>query len=82
MEMLPKRCSLHSGRSDGWTWVLAKCLVLCDLCYFHILSGHVNISVTAEAEENHELCGNQIAVTPARGQSDTVVKSVLVKVSI
>ncbi|KAJ6658288.1 hypothetical protein lerEdw1_020560 [Lerista edwardsae] len=41
--------------------------------------GHVNISVIAEAEENHELCGNQISVTPAQGRSDKVVKSVLVK---
>ncbi|XP_066468774.1 alpha-2-macroglobulin-like protein 1 [Tiliqua scincoides] len=41
--------------------------------------GHVNVSVTAEAEENHDLCGNQISVTPARGRSDTVVKSLLVK---
>lgn len=44
--------------------------------------GLVNISVTAEAEENHELCGNQISVTPTRGQSDMVVKSLLVKVSM
>ncbi|XP_053226653.1 alpha-2-macroglobulin-like protein 1 isoform X2 [Podarcis raffonei] len=41
--------------------------------------GHVNLSVTAEAEEKHELCGNKISTTPARGRSDTVVKSLLVK---
>ncbi|XP_060124957.1 alpha-2-macroglobulin-like protein 1 [Zootoca vivipara] len=41
--------------------------------------GHVNLSVTAEAEETHELCGNKISTTPARGQSDTIVKTLLVK---
>ncbi|XP_033028841.1 alpha-2-macroglobulin-like protein 1 [Lacerta agilis] len=41
--------------------------------------GHVNLSVTAEAEETHELCGNKISTTPARGRSDTVVKALLVK---
>ncbi|XP_053154513.1 alpha-2-macroglobulin-like protein 1 isoform X4 [Hemicordylus capensis] len=41
--------------------------------------GHVNLSVTTEAEETHELCGNKISVTPPRGRSDTVVKSLLVK---
>ncbi|XP_053226684.1 alpha-2-macroglobulin-like protein 1 [Podarcis raffonei] len=41
--------------------------------------GHVNLSVTAEAEETHELCGNKISTTPARGRSDTVIKSLLVK---
>nr|XP_034997143.1 alpha-2-macroglobulin-like protein 1 [Zootoca vivipara] len=41
--------------------------------------GHVKLSVTAEAEETHELCGNKISTTPARGQSDTIVKTLLVK---
>ncbi|XP_063150596.1 alpha-2-macroglobulin-like protein 1 [Candoia aspera] len=41
--------------------------------------GRVNISVSSEAEETQELCGNKISVTPARGRSDTVIKSLLVK---
>ncbi|XP_061439274.1 alpha-2-macroglobulin-like protein 1 isoform X4 [Rhineura floridana] len=41
--------------------------------------GHVNFSITAEAEETHHLCGNKISTTPARGRSDTVVKALLVK---
>uniref|UniRef100_A0ACB8ETZ3 Uncharacterized protein n=1 Tax=Sphaerodactylus townsendi TaxID=933632 RepID=A0ACB8ETZ3_9SAUR len=41
--------------------------------------GRVNLSVTAEAEETQELCGNRISVTPAHGRSDTVIKSLLVK---
>ncbi|XP_077202032.1 alpha-2-macroglobulin-like protein 1 [Paroedura picta] len=41
--------------------------------------GHVNLSVTTEAEETQELCGNRIAMTPARGRSDTVIKPLLVK---
>ncbi|XP_062975138.1 alpha-2-macroglobulin-like protein 1 [Elgaria multicarinata webbii] len=41
--------------------------------------GQVNLSVTTEAEETQELCGNQISVAPARGRSDTVVKALLVK---
>ncbi|XP_042311607.1 alpha-2-macroglobulin-like protein 1 [Sceloporus undulatus] len=41
--------------------------------------GHVNFSITAEAEETQELCGNRISVTPTRGRSDTVIKSLLVK---
>ncbi|XP_013916339.1 PREDICTED: alpha-2-macroglobulin-like protein 1 [Thamnophis sirtalis] len=41
--------------------------------------GHVNISVRSEAEETQALCGNKISVTPTRGRSDTVIKSLLVK---
>ncbi|XP_077202330.1 alpha-2-macroglobulin-like protein 1 isoform X2 [Paroedura picta] len=41
--------------------------------------GHVNLSVTTEAAETQELCGNRIAMTPTHGRSDTVIKSLLVK---
>ncbi|KAJ7316367.1 hypothetical protein JRQ81_002529 [Phrynocephalus forsythii] len=41
--------------------------------------GHVSLSVMAEAEESQELCGNKISVTPTRGRSDTVNKSLFVK---
>uniref|UniRef100_A0ABM5FQT5 Alpha-2-macroglobulin-like protein 1 isoform X1 n=1 Tax=Pogona vitticeps TaxID=103695 RepID=A0ABM5FQT5_9SAUR len=41
--------------------------------------GHVKLSVTAEAMASQELCGNKVSVIPKRGQSDTVIKSLLVK---
>ncbi|XP_074852369.1 alpha-2-macroglobulin-like protein 1 [Carettochelys insculpta] len=41
--------------------------------------GKVNVSVSTEAQETHELCGNQIAVTPPRGQTDTVIRTLRVK---
>ncbi|KAL8202318.1 UNVERIFIED_CONTAM: hypothetical protein K2H54_010145 [Gekko kuhli] len=41
--------------------------------------GHVNVSVTVEAQETQESCDNRISVTPPRGRSDTVIKSLLVK---
>ncbi|XP_026569065.1 alpha-2-macroglobulin-like protein 1 [Pseudonaja textilis] len=41
--------------------------------------GHVNISVRSEVEETQALCGNKISVIPTHGQSDTVIKSLLVK---
>ncbi|XP_062827460.1 alpha-2-macroglobulin-like protein 1 isoform X2 [Anolis carolinensis] len=41
--------------------------------------GEVKFSITAEAEKTQELCGNKISVIPPRGQSDTVIKSLLVK---
>ncbi|KAL8202401.1 UNVERIFIED_CONTAM: hypothetical protein K2H54_013100, partial [Gekko kuhli] len=41
--------------------------------------GHVSFSVTTEAQETQELCGNKLSVTPPRGRSDTVVKPLLVK---
>uniref|UniRef100_A0ABM5FQT1 Alpha-2-macroglobulin-like protein 1 isoform X1 n=2 Tax=Pogona vitticeps TaxID=103695 RepID=A0ABM5FQT1_9SAUR len=41
--------------------------------------GQVNLSVTVEAMETQDLCGNEISTTPTQGRSDTVIKSVLVK---
>ncbi|XP_053896163.1 alpha-2-macroglobulin-like protein 1 [Malaclemys terrapin pileata] len=41
--------------------------------------GKVNVTVSTEALESHDLCGNEITVTPPRGQTDTVIKSLLVK---
>ncbi|XP_077202031.1 alpha-2-macroglobulin-like protein 1 [Paroedura picta] len=41
--------------------------------------GRINLSVTTEAEETQELCGNRIAMMPAHGHSDTVIKPLLVK---
>ncbi|XP_007055680.2 alpha-2-macroglobulin-like protein 1 [Chelonia mydas] len=41
--------------------------------------GKVNVTVSTEALESHELCGNEIAVTPPRGRTDTVIQALLVK---
>lgn len=46
-----------------------------------LLAGKVNITVSSVAEDSHDLCDNQVAVTPLRGKTDTVIKSLLVKVS-
>uniref|UniRef100_A0A8C3GE18 Alpha-2-macroglobulin-like protein 1 n=1 Tax=Cairina moschata TaxID=8855 RepID=A0A8C3GE18_CAIMO len=41
--------------------------------------GKVNITVSSVAEDSHNLCDNQVAVTPLRGKTDTVTKPLLVK---
>ncbi|XP_019337854.1 alpha-2-macroglobulin-like protein 1 isoform X5 [Alligator mississippiensis] len=42
----------------------------------------VNLTVSSQAESAHDLCDNKIAVTPVRGDTDTVIKSLLVKDSL
>ncbi|KAM9277694.1 alpha-2-macroglobulin-like protein 1 [Cariama cristata] len=41
--------------------------------------GKVNVTVSSVAEDSHDLCDNRIAVTPAQGGKDTVIKPLLVK---
>ncbi|KAM8819938.1 alpha-2-macroglobulin-like protein 1 [Eudromia elegans] len=41
--------------------------------------GKVNVTVSSVAQDAHDLCGNRITVTPLRGETDTVVKLLLVK---
>ncbi|XP_008940883.1 PREDICTED: alpha-2-macroglobulin-like protein 1, partial [Merops nubicus] len=41
--------------------------------------GQVNVTVSSVAEESHSLCGNRVAVTPSQGETDTVIKPLLVK---
>ncbi|XP_067387062.1 alpha-2-macroglobulin-like protein 1 [Emydura macquarii macquarii] len=41
--------------------------------------GKVNVTVSTKAEETPELCGNEIIVIPPLGQTDTVIKPLLVK---
>ncbi|XP_014421040.2 pregnancy zone protein [Camelus ferus] len=43
------------------------------------LLGKVNFTVTAEALQSQELCGNEVPHVPALGQKDTVVKPLLVE---
>ncbi|XP_066564885.1 alpha-2-macroglobulin isoform X2 [Amia ocellicauda] len=41
--------------------------------------GQVNISVSAEALQTEDLCGNEVATVPERGRIDTVIQSLLVE---
>ncbi|XP_004451443.2 pregnancy zone protein [Dasypus novemcinctus] len=41
--------------------------------------GNVNISVSAEAQQSLEPCGNEIAMVPEIGRKDTVIKTLLVE---
>ncbi|XP_071618085.1 alpha-2-macroglobulin-like protein 1 isoform X1 [Heliangelus exortis] len=41
--------------------------------------GKVNVTVSCMAEDSNSLCGNRIAVKPLKGESDTVIKPLLVK---
>uniref|UniRef100_A0A671E1W3 Alpha-2-macroglobulin n=1 Tax=Rhinolophus ferrumequinum TaxID=59479 RepID=A0A671E1W3_RHIFE len=41
--------------------------------------GNVNFTVSAEALESQELCGNEMAVVPSYGKKDTIIKPLLVE---
>ncbi|XP_074796491.1 alpha-2-macroglobulin-like protein 1 [Natator depressus] len=41
--------------------------------------GEVNFTVSTEALHTEELCGNELAVVPAQGRKDTVIKPLLVQ---
>ncbi|XP_067398974.1 alpha-2-macroglobulin-like protein 1, partial [Emydura macquarii macquarii] len=41
--------------------------------------GEVNVTVSTEALRTEELCGNELAVVPAQGRVDTVIKPLLVQ---
>ncbi|XP_026544384.1 pregnancy zone protein-like [Notechis scutatus] len=41
--------------------------------------GEVNFTITAEALKSTQLCGNEIAEVPAKGQRDIVIKTLLVE---
>ena len=43
--------------------------------------GNVNFTVSAEAVESQELCGNEVPVVPEHGRKDTIIKPLLVEVS-
>lgn len=52
------------------------------LMYSFILHpGHINFTISTEIVESNELCGDQKGFVPEKGQSDTLIKPVLVKVS-
>ncbi|NP_036620.2 alpha-2-macroglobulin precursor [Rattus norvegicus] len=41
--------------------------------------GNVNFTVSAEALNSKELCGNEVPVVPEQGKKDTIIKSLLVE---
>ncbi|XP_021250335.1 alpha-2-macroglobulin-like protein 1 isoform X2 [Numida meleagris] len=41
--------------------------------------GKVNVTVSSVAEDSHNLCDNRVAVTPLQGETDIVIKPLLVK---
>lgn len=41
----------------------------------------MNFTVSAEALNSKELCGNEVPVVPEQGKKDTIIKSLLVEVS-
>lgn len=43
-------------------------------------AGEVNITISTEAINSEELCGNEEPVVPAQGRVDTVIKPLLVQV--
>ncbi|EMP24273.1 Alpha-2-macroglobulin-like protein 1 [Chelonia mydas] len=43
--------------------------------------GEVNFTVSTEALHTEELCGNELAVVPAQGRKDTVIKPLLVQLA-
>lgn len=55
-------------------WLLYSCY-----CLF---SGLVNITLSTEALATKELCGKERPFVPARGRTDTLIKPLLVQVSL
>lgn len=46
-----------------------------------LLTGKVNLKVSAEALKTEALCGNEVATVPDVGRTDTVLRTLLVEVS-
>ncbi|XP_061104110.1 alpha-2-macroglobulin-like [Conger conger] len=62
-----KRC-LCGEESETFTWIVTATTL-----------GRVNITVSAEALNTEELCGNEVVTVPESGQIDTVVRTLLVE---
>ncbi|XP_061104106.1 alpha-2-macroglobulin-like isoform X1 [Conger conger] len=62
-----KRC-LCGEESETFTWIVTATTL-----------GRVNITVSAEALNTEELCGNEVVTVPERGRIDTVVRTLLVE---
>lgn len=46
-----------------------------------LLTGKVDLKVSAEALKTEALCGNEVATVPDVGRTDTVIRTLLVEVS-
>ncbi|XP_040594422.1 alpha-2-macroglobulin-like protein 1 isoform X3 [Mesocricetus auratus] len=86
----PIRVQTHLAPSDeyhvesGAEYQASSCLGADEAKTFHwnitaVKLGHVNFTVSTKIVDSHELCGDRKGVVPNRGQSDTLIKPVLVK---
>ncbi|XP_047724585.1 alpha-2-macroglobulin-like protein 1 isoform X1 [Prionailurus viverrinus] len=84
------RVHTHLAKSDeyqveSWTGPQdSSCLCADEAKSYHwnitaIKLGHVNFTVTTKILDSDELCGRQKGFVPEKGQSDTLIKPVLVK---
>ncbi|XP_026930013.1 alpha-2-macroglobulin-like protein 1 isoform X1 [Acinonyx jubatus] len=84
------RVHTHLAKSDeyqveSWTGPQdSSCLCADEAKSYHwnitaIKLGHVNFTVTTQILDSDELCGRQKGFVPEKGQSDTLIKPVLVK---
>ncbi|XP_026577188.1 alpha-2-macroglobulin-like [Pseudonaja textilis] len=76
--------TIRSYFPETWIWSLKQLGCSSNLgihlteCPFLVL-GEVNFTITAEALKSTQLCGNEIAEVPAKGQRDIVIKTLLVE---
>lgn len=75
----PCRFESLKGRRPRWPLGLTTRLTL---PFLYLPSGHVNFTISTKTVDSNELCGGRKGVVPNRGQSDTLIKPVLVKVSV
>ncbi|XP_032203069.1 alpha-2-macroglobulin-like protein 1 isoform X1 [Mustela erminea] len=84
------RVQTNLGTSDKYqvqSWTDSQgssCLCADEAKSYHwnitaIKLGHVNFTITTKILDSNELCGGQKGFVPAKGQSDTLIKPVLVK---
>lgn len=66
----------------GGEAALAPLVGMLTLPFLYLPSGHVNFTISTEIVDSNELCGGRKGVVPNRGRSDTLIKPVLVKVSV
>ncbi|XP_051059496.1 alpha-2-macroglobulin-like protein 1 [Phodopus roborovskii] len=84
------RVQTHLAPSDeyhvesGAGYQASRCLGANEAKTFHwnitaVKLGHVNFTISTKIVDSNELCGDRKGVVPSRGQSDTLIKPVLVK---
>ncbi|XP_035316211.1 alpha-2-macroglobulin-like protein 1 isoform X1 [Cricetulus griseus] len=86
----PMRVQTRLAPSDeyhvdsGTDYQASSCLGANEAKTFHwnitaVKLGHVNFTISTKTVDSNELCGGRKGVVPNRGQSDTLIKPVLVK---